>query len=148
MREWSLVPHGMQHPTPALAPGGTSRRCSGFTLDTRAVVMASIPGLWAGLQPPRSPRFPSSSLFHSQAHQVLQAPTTAVVLASPGFSAFSPRAAGRSGSSLLLDILAAALTETGQAQGWDVAQTFFLTQNHQLKAHFTWPALCSLCLML
>lgn len=55
---------------------------------------ASIPGLWAGLQPPRSPCFPSSSLFCSQAHHILQAPTTAVVLAYPSFSAFPPRAAG------------------------------------------------------
>lgn len=54
----------------------------------------SIPGLWAGLQPPRFPHFPSSSLFYSQAHQILQAPTTAVVLAYPSFSAFPPRAAG------------------------------------------------------
>lgn len=142
------MPRGMQRPTPALAPGGRSRRCSGFTLEARAVV---------GLHP-WAPGWPAATTLSPLPQQLSflfigsSDTTSSNHCCGVGISQFFsiPLTCCRrgAGSSLLLDVLAAALRETGQAQGWDVAQTFFLTQNHHLKAHFTWPALCSLCLML
>lgn len=61
--------HGLQHPAPGLAPGGRSRRCSGFILETRSVL-----GLhpWAFALPAASTLSPASPPAVLSIHRVIR----------------------------------------------------------------------------
>lgn len=136
------MPHGMQCPTPALASGGRSRRCSGFTLEARAVV-----GLhpWALGWPAATTLSPHPQQLFS-IHSLIRYSKLQPLLWCwhiPVFQHFPHILQERGWQIPSFGCCGCCSYRERSGQGWDVAQTFFLTQNHHVKAHFTWPALCS-----